>query len=475
MPKEHLLEIQITQPGRVTGQYRPVDVDTLRLEKIIRPVECLPFDVGLLPTALTSFDEPFSVLVLGELSHPANTEVESRLLGAVQRAEEAPFLLVAATIDESAPASLERLTADQCAAILATLNHARPGEWHWLSAQEVEPILHSATLRYRNKKTENRLPQLDPAWKPLHLGRPAPGFTDIERYTPAEYTFFELPHRFQHYVRESLAPDERILYASRRPAISSQRNRSWLRREGLQEGVLILTTQRLIHLVELVPPDSTNIRYGFHTTVGALERLAGVTLASAGSNLLLQTDWQAKGGRTVIEWESPNYTRVSLEELVSLLKKFQTDVDVCALRRAALPAPPETLPPLTDTASNNPEDLLLVNKHFSNVLAESLSPGEQARAWALLPEWFQTQAGAQALVVTERRIFMLPNHSLDIPFGQVATLEYTSSILESALALNSIQNGSTQRSVIIFPYPAQCFFRDCFEAARRCIAVLPLV
>jgi hypothetical protein len=257
--------------------------------------------------------------------------------------------------------------------------------------------------------------------------------------------------------------------------MSSQRNRSWLRREGLQEGVLILTTQRLIHLTELVPPDSANIRYGFHTAIGALERLACVTLERVGSNLLLHTDWQAKGGRAAIEWESPGYTRASLEELVSLLKKFQTAAEDCALRCARLPSPPESLSPLKDTASNDPQSLLPINKHFSKALTEALSPGEQARAWALLPEWFEPQKTAQALVVTERRIFILPDHSLEIPLDQVGTLEYTSSILESALALNLIQNSSPQRSVILFPYPAQRFFRDCFEAARRCMAVYPLI
>jgi hypothetical protein len=256
--------------------------------------------------------------------------------------------------------------------------------------------------------------------------------------------------------------------------MSSQRNRSWLRREVLQEGVLILTTQRLVHLTELVPPDSANIRYGFHTAIGALERLASVRLARTGSNLLLHTDWQAKGGTTAIEWESPSYTRASLEELVSLLKKFQTEAEDCALRCAKLPSPQERLSLLRDTASNDLEGLLLLNSHFSNVLAESLSPGERAQTWALIPDWFQNRAGAQALVVTERRLFMLPDHSLDLPLDQVGTLEYTSSILESALTLISIQNGSTRRSVILFPYPAQRYFRDCFEAARRCMAVLPL-
>ncbi len=474
MSKEHFLEIRIVQPGRVTAHYRPADIDVLRLEKIVYPVESLTFDLGILSTALTPFDEPFSVLVLGSLSHPVRTEIVARLLGAVQRAEETPFLLVAPAVDEYAPQSLESLSDDLCAQILDALNHARPGDWRWLNVEQVEPHLHQAALRYRRKQSEERLPQHDPAWQPIHLTRPAASFTELERYTPAEYTFFELPHRFQQYVSESLAADERILYAARRPAMSSQRNRSWLRRESLQEGVLILTSQRLIHLTELLPPDAANIRYGFHTAVGVMERLAGVRLDPLGNHLLLRTKWQAAGGQMTIEWEAPSHARASLTELVSLLEKFQANADACALCRAAPPAPPDLLPPLTDTASNDPQGLLLVNERFASSLAESLLPGEQARAWALLPEWFQTQKAAQVLIVTERRIFMLPEGSFDIALEQVATLEYTSSILESSLFINYVRNGDLQRQQILFPYPAQRFFRDCFEAARRCMAVLPL-
>jgi hypothetical protein len=82
---EHLLEIKIVQLGRATGQYRAVELDILRLERIVYPDETLPFDVGILPTALTPFDEPFAVLVLGSVSHPINTEVESKLLGGLRR------------------------------------------------------------------------------------------------------------------------------------------------------------------------------------------------------------------------------------------------------------------------------------------------------------------------------------------------------------------------------------------------------
>jgi hypothetical protein len=257
----------------------------------------------------------------------------------------------------------------------------------------------------------------------LHIGRPAPSYAEAERYSAAEYTFFELPHRFQHYVSEYLAPDERILYAARRPAMPSQRNRSWLRREYLQAGVLILTNQRLIHLAELVPPDSANIRYGFHTSIGVVERLMGISVSTLGNeSLLLSTKWNARGGSTSIEWEMPAHALSSLDELTTLLEKFvANDSTTYQLRRAGIPKAPDRLPPLIDTASGDPESLLPINEHFSAALMESLQADERAYAWALLPEWLDRKKGAQVVVVTERRIFVLPDHSMDIPLEKIST------------------------------------------------------
>lgn len=471
---EHLLEIKITQPGRATGQYHSVDSETLRLEKIVRPDGPIPYDIGILPTALTPFNEPLGVFVMGSLSHPRNTEMEARLLGAFQRSEEPPILLVVPVVDEGTAQCLEDLVKEPRTEIIRLLSHKYPGDWRWRTVEEVEPDLHLAALRHRQKQAEGRLPHLDPAWQPIRMSRPTASFAEAERYTAAEYTFHELPYRFQQYVSEYLAPDERILYAARRPAMSSHRKRSWFRLAQLQEGVLILTSQRLIQLTELLPPDSANVQYGFRTTLGAVERLTGATLTSLGSNLLLQTKWQAEGGQIAIEWESPAHTRASLEELTSFLSGFRADADACVLRRGTPPAPPEKLPSLKDTASDDPDRLTLLNEHFSAAVTESILPGEQVRAWALLPKWFGHQKADSALVVTERRIFQLPGHSMDIPLAQVATLEYTSSILQSSLAIHHIQRGKPHRTEVAFPYPAQDAFRDCFEAARRCMAVLPL-
>ncbi|MBN1667966.1 MAG: hypothetical protein JW862_12800 [Anaerolineales bacterium] len=58
--------------------------------------------------------------------------------------------------------------------------------------------------------------------------------------------------------------------------------------------------------------------------------------------------------------------------------------------------------------------------------------------------------------------------------GQYRPIDVNTLRLESALTLNHVQNGSPQRNVIHFPYPAEHYFRAWFEAARRCMAVLPI-
>jgi hypothetical protein len=278
-------------------------------------------------------------------------------------------------------------------------------------------------------------------------------------------------------VNEYLAPDERILFALHRPAMPSQRKRSWLRREHLQEGVLILTDQRLIQLAELVPLDAANVRYGFHTAVGVVERLVNISIAELNQeSLLLSTSWHARGGDTFLEWEMPVFARASLDELTSLLEKFiPADPSACQLRRAGFPEPPKKLPPLQDNSSSNPDSLLPINEQFTTLLYDSLHPEEQVFTWALLPKWMDPKEGAQVQVVTDRRIFMLPNHSFEKLYKEISTMEYTSSILQSSLAINFIENGKPQSKTIYFPYPAQDAFRTCFETARRIMAVVPLI
>ena len=366
---EPVIEIEIIQPGRPTGQYHPIEYDLLRLEKVLYPEVTLPFDVGILPKTLTTQGNPLQVILLGDVSHPPRTQVSARLLGGIQADGSAPYLLAVSTADDhfAAVFSFADLADPLRTELHRCLSPSTEAGLRWLDVDALKPWMREATLKYRQAKAEGYQPVLQPAWKPADSQGRVTSYTEAEHYTAAEYTFFQLPYHIQHYVSEYLADDERILYAIRRPAMRSHRQRSWLGWEKINEGVLILTTQRLIHLVELVPLGDSGVRYGFNARLGALERLTGIKIETLGDEaVLLKTSWEAEGGSDILEWETPLYTRSALLELVDFLETFLPEnINSRALRRSAIP-PPSELPALSDPSSNDSRLVSAVNRRFAD-------------------------------------------------------------------------------------------------------------
>jgi hypothetical protein len=262
----------------------------------------------------------------------------------------------------------------------------------------------------------------------------------------------------------------------------SHRQRSWLGGEKLQEGVLILTTQRLLQLVELTPPGNSGVRYGFNAHLGPLERLAEVNLdLFSKETMLLKTFWRARINRQTVEWEFPLTVRPSLEALMHFLHKFIDDsTRGSALRKATPPAPSALLPRLKDPASNNPEELEPINERFTAVLPDIVKPDEKVHTWALWPAWFEDRGYPQVLLITDQRLLVIPDPekkrgpTLEVPLGNLTTLEYVGSILSSHIGLNIAQQDTIHQLQLRFPYPAERAFHSCFEELRRCMAVIPL-
>ncbi len=480
---EPAIDIEITQPGRATGLYIPIEYDVLRLEKVLYPDAPRPFDVGILPKTLTEQGSPLRVILLGDISHPPKTQVPARLLGGFSANGAAVCLLaVPAGVDQFAGLnSFADLPDFLRAELLRCLEPPAASELQWLDAAEAQTWIKQAAQKYRLAKAKGYQPVGQPAWRSVDTAARPSGYTEVEHYTAAEYTFHQLPGHVQRYVGEYLADDERILYAVRRQAMHSQRRRSWLDREKLNEGVLILTTQRLIQLVELVPLGDSGVRYGFLARLGALERLVDVQVETLGdAAILLKTAWEAEDGLAWLTWESQFYTRSAVLELVSFLERFlPKNIPPAALRRSFLPAPSD-LPPLSDPASNDPALVWAVHQRFTQALPGHLAPNEAVHAWALWPAWYENKGYPQVLVVTDRRVLILPDPalrlpcSLDIRLAQLAIPEYAGSILRSHIGFDLVESGKARRVQLSFPYPAVGAFRRCFEALRRCMAVLPL-
>jgi inorganic pyrophosphatase len=481
---ESVIEIEIMQPGRTTGEYQPTEHGILRLAQMFYPEVMLPFDIGILPNTMTSDGDPLKVVLIGETSHPPRTQISARLLGGVQTNGTDPYLLAVSSVDERFAAISSVLDlADSCRGeIDQHLRTSTTADLHWLNKNELEPCIKQARVKYRLARVKsNEGGSAQPAWKPVDSQRHIASYTESVHYTTAEYTFFQLPYHFQHYVSEYLDKDERILYAVRRPAMRSQRLRSWLGREKLQEGVLILTTQRLIQLVELVPLGDSGVRYGFKAQLGVLERFVDFSVEMlADEVVLLKTKWQARGGCAFLEWESPLFTQSDIEELISFLKKFAPiNINPSTLQRSTIPAPSE-LTFLSDPASNDPQAGKIIHQHFADAIPSMLFPDEQIYAWALWPAWFENKGFTQVMVVTESRVLVISDPdlhqpcTLNISLLQLATLEYVGSILNSYIEFNLVESEEVRQIRLSFPYTAEGAFQGCFQAIRRSMAILPV-
>lgn len=180
-----------------------------------------------------------------------------------------------------------------------------------------------------------------------------------------------------------------------------------------------------------------------------------------------------------LEWEFPTFVQGELRGLLTFLGKFLPEqVGQRTLRRASAPPSPEPLPRLTDPAANDPRQVDAVNDRFASRLSSWLEDGEQFKAWALWPAWFDKRSAPEVLLVTDQRIGIISDSDrpvgckLEISLADLATLEYASSILNSYIGLSWVLAGQAKRSELKFPYSAESAFRSCMEAIRRCMAVL---
>lgn len=479
------IEIEISHPGRTTGTYRTVDQEYLLLEKFFYPKNRRCFDRAIIIGAITEWGDPLEALLLGDVSHPVGTHIISRVIGGVCIESQAVLILAIAVQDQSLKSVLnfDDLPVSHHDAILKEVVQFSGSQPHMVTAEEVKQAIREAYIRNRKTSFEQRPRSNQAAWKPASMKRAPASYKEADHYTAAEYTFFQLPYHMQAYITEYLDKDERVLYAIRRPSMRSAVHRSWKGKEKLQEGVLLLTNQRLIQLRELIPLGGSHVRYGFKASLGVLERLCQVKMdLNFEANIQLLTTWCGNGGEDVMEWEAPVSSRSDILELLDYLEKFlPANTPPGSMMRASLPEPPEFLPGLWDPATNDPKDQLPIDTFFRTCLPRHLSENETVYAWALWPAWFMNRGYNRVLICTNQKVLVLSDGfeggkvEFETGLSDICTIEYTGSILESSIQINFLLSGNNKSEVLFFPYPAESVFRRCFEAIRRCMAVVPVL
>jgi len=328
--EETLIELRVEISGGPHARYEHnFQTGGPQLAEVVYPAERLPGDLCAAQDTLTDAQSPLSALLLGNLSHAPDCLVWGRLLGMIERRagqrRQRHLIAVAAGDPHFAGVnSVEELSdqrRNQVELFFRFGAAGQPVEVQWPGVTAAHALVHEARQAFRLAQAENRSAALtEPAWKPMRGAKQTAVPRETERHTAAEYAFYRLPYRFQKYIEEHLALNERILYGLHRPAMRSTLNHTFLRHRRLEEGVFVVGDQQVAQVVELMPPDRAGIRYGFVARGSVPERLEAVELHPLTADVLgLSVIWRASGGSEKLVWEFPMAQQAALEAALDLL------------------------------------------------------------------------------------------------------------------------------------------------------------
>lgn len=467
--KETLIELRVEIAGGPHARYEHnFQTGGPQLVEVVYPADRLPGDLCAVQDTLTEEKRPLGALLLGNLSHAPDCLVWGRLLGMIERRagqQQLRHLIAVAEGDRhfDGLTSIEDLSGQRRNQVELFFRLDVPGapvEVQWSGAAAACALVHEARQAFRLAQAGNRsaIP-MEPAWKPMRGVKQTAVSRETERHTAAEYAFYTLPYRFQKYIEEHLALDERILYGLHRPAMRSTLNHTFLRHKHLEEGVFVVGDQQVAQVVELMPPGRAGIRYGFVARSSAPERLEAVELHPLTSDVLgLTVTWRASGGSEKVMWEFPMAQRSALEAALDLLGGWLPLPSDVRLRRAALPEPPESFAPLYDPAANHPTETEPLAARLEAALANTLRLNETILNRCLLPAWISGRGAASLLALTGQRLLVIPDPvdlaasslGLELPLHAIASLEFCSTLIRAYLKVFVPEQGHVHEHTIQF-------------------------
>ncbi len=472
--------LRIIAPHRAYGLYE-ADADAVRLIAVQHPAECGPADQGVIPGTQDVSGGEMEALLLGDVAHPPGALIEARLLALLAVASDDETVSYAVTVATTDPAFA---AVSDVAAIPCTWReqlHAYFGaaaQLTWNDSRTAWECIQSARQAARRARSGTHRASSGPTWRPDQAGMAAPqngAAAETVRHSHAEYAFYTLPLRFQKYVADYLTPLERVRFFVPRPRMTSAIERSLLRRKRLAEGILVLATEQLIFLEEVLPPDVTEMPHGYLARGTPAERIVDIMLEKHGSSFILGWATETDRGREWVRVEFPAARGDELRELRDRLTAYLLRPHDQRLRRVY--APEVAAPDLRDPAANDPRDPEPTIARLNERLQEALGQGEIALAQAFVPAWFEYGPGqAQILVITARRVLLLAERDPQVDqiyaIAEMSSLELRASILGSWFALWMPKPGGVTR--IKIPFPSTGFgFQTCYRMLRQALANVP--
>jgi len=429
-----LVNIIIEQPLANTNEYTwDEHARAIRLSRAVYAETLIPLERGIVAHSLTLHGEPVQALLVINLPTFTGCWVGARVIGAVERleGESTVYAIIAVANGDACLNDIHRLAdlADPARDAIQGLlhNHAR-----WLDGMEASQLVHAARQRWALAHAENTSEQTIPAWQ-VDTGHFDPFRRAIEttRYSPAESRLWTLPTRFQNYVATLLLPDERILAWVHRP-LMAQARLGIFRRETLRQGVLVITDQQFLWMVDPVTPTLDVEGYGYVARTFAIERLCDVLLELDGKRLRLTVALNnAQGNLESLSIDFPTSAQDDLNQVVRLLNRFLPRANETRLARRK---PLEPLRRILDDPMTSDKELVRATvARLQDALTRELN-GEMIYAQGFVPEWGD---GARLITVTERfiRITHDPRNRAtpipSIPLATIGTVEVCHSVLGS--------------------------------------------
>jgi hypothetical protein len=186
----------------------------------------------------------------------------------------------------------------------------------WLDAEEAAHLAADGRRRYRTRRAANRIVG-GRAWEPRMTAIEDRRFTSP--HARSEYSLAQLPRRYLHGLRQVLDPDERVLYAIERPAMTSAGFVDRVIRRIDRRGALfVLTDRQVAWVVDHADPDRYLSDWGVDIELVPLESLSEVRIDPGPRGIDL--DFITTRGRTVVTL--PAEYLAEADEAAALARRF---------------------------------------------------------------------------------------------------------------------------------------------------------
>jgi len=229
-------------------------------------------------------------------------------------------------VDRHGPILVARVDGmpDPLPAAVRTVAAASDGRW--LDAGEAAHLAADARRLYRTRRAANRIVG-GRAWEPRV------GSLEDRRFTSpharSEYSLAHLPPRYLRGLRQVLDPDERVVYAIERPAVTSAGFVERVRRLDRRGALLVLTDRQVAWVVDHADPDRYLSDWGVDIELVPLECLREVRIESGERGIELR--FVTAQGATAAPL--PEEYAAEADVAAALARRFVPSPDVALPRR----------------------------------------------------------------------------------------------------------------------------------------------